>query len=55
MLTFSVTFGELTATATLPDDAGPELFSSIANRTVAAHANAFEVLRLAAHNTFDAS
>lgn len=55
MFTFSVTIGDLTCTASMPADEGHDAFSDIANRTVAAAANALEVLRLAAHNTFDAS
>lgn len=44
MFTFSVTVGELTCTASLPSEHGGDAFTDIANRTVAAAANALETL-----------
>lgn len=44
MLTFSVTYGEITCTGAWPADAGTDAYTDLANRTVAAMLNAFESL-----------
>ena len=44
MITFSVTYGEITCTGAWPDNTSPAAYTDLANRTVAAMLNAFEAL-----------